>query len=127
MASPSIADDVRRGLTRTSKAVPPYLFYDDAGSRLYERITELPEYYLTSAEHSILEMYADAIVRLASDGCARPTTLVELGAGSAHKTMLLLRALVRRQGRCVYVPIDVSRGALEEAQRRIAAELPWRS
>jgi L-histidine N-alpha-methyltransferase len=88
MASPSIADDVRRGLTRTPKAVPPYLFYDDAGSRLYERITELPEYYLTSAEHSILEMYADAIVRLASDGCARPTTLVELGAGSAHKTML---------------------------------------
>jgi L-histidine Nalpha-methyltransferase len=122
-----IAADVRRGLTASPKALPPYLFYDDAGSLLYERITELPEYYLTRSEQAIFERYADEIVARASPAAPaspRPLGVVELGAGSATKTQVLLQALVARQARCVYVPIDVSRAAIEDAERRLREALP---
>jgi dimethylhistidine N-methyltransferase len=115
-------DDVRRGLTARPKTLPPYLFYDAAGSELYERITELPEYYLTRAERRIFATHADAIVAHARG--AGPLTVVELGAGSASKTELLLRAAVARRARCLYVPIDVSRTALAAARERLHAELP---
>jgi dimethylhistidine N-methyltransferase len=124
----AIANDVWRGLTATPKSLPPHLFYDDAGSRLYERITELREYYPTRAEREIFEARAgDIVARATSVGGAslpHPLGVVELGAGSASKTEVLLRALLRRQSSCVYVPIDVSRGAIDEAKRRLAASLP---
>jgi dimethylhistidine N-methyltransferase len=119
-----IADDVRRGLGQTPKSLPPHLFYDDEGSRLYELITELPEYYLTRAERAIFEADADAIVACASGADPRPLTVVELGAGSATKSEVILRAVLRRQARCLYVPIDVSRTAVEQAERRLRTELP---
>jgi L-histidine Nalpha-methyltransferase len=122
IAGASIAADVRRGLTSRPKTLPPYLFYDEAGSRLYERITELPEYYLTRSERRVLTGYArDMLVRV---GTGAPVTLIELGAGSASKTAVLLRALLERQDRCLFVPIDVSRSALDEARERLAQELP---
>jgi hypothetical protein len=98
-----IADDVRRGLSGSPKKLPAYLFYDDLGSRLYEEITSLPEYYLTRVERSILDANADDVVRQARGASQAPLTIVELGAGSASKTELLLRAAVRRQGKCIYV------------------------
>jgi len=119
----SMADDVRRGLTARPKTLPPYLFYDDEGSRLYERITELPEYYLTRAERAILTKHAGDIVEQVRQR-SRPLSVIELGAGSASKTEILLRAIVEREGRCTYIPIDVSRGALEAAAQRIAGALP---
>jgi len=121
-----LADVVRRGLTARPKSLPPLLFYDEEGSRLYERITELPEYYLTRAERSIFVQRADELVdrALAVGGPGRPLTVVELGAGSASKTELLLAALLRRQAACVYVPIDVSPAALDQATRRLSASLP---
>jgi L-histidine N-alpha-methyltransferase len=125
-----MAEDVRRGLSGVPKKLPAYLFYDEAGSRLYERITELPEYYLTRAEREILETNARAIVGHASrasqaaEQTPRPLGVIELGAGSASKTEVLLRAVLERQDRCRYVPIDVSRAAIEVAERRLRVELP---
>jgi len=121
-----LADVVRRGLTDFPKSLPPLLFYDEEGSRLYERITELPEYYLTRAERSIFVQRADELVdrALAVDGPGRQLTVVELGAGSATKTELLLAALLRRQAACVYVPIDVSPAALDLATQRLSESLP---
>jgi L-histidine N-alpha-methyltransferase len=119
----TLGADVREGLSRRPKQLPPYLFYDEAGSRLYEEITTLPEYYLTRAERAILEQRADEIVRRASQGPG-PLRVIELGAGSATKTEAVLRAVQRRQGPSVYVPVDVSRSAIEQATRRLARELP---
>jgi L-histidine N-alpha-methyltransferase len=122
--SAGIAADVRRGLLALPKTLPPYLFYDDEGSALYERITELPEYYLTRAERKIFESHAKEMVALAAAGTERPLQIVELGAGSASKTQVLLRAVVERQGSCSYIPIDVSAAAIHEARRRLRAVLP---
>ena len=119
-----VANDVLCGLCASPKTLPPYLFYDARGSELYERITELPEYYLTRTERAIFEQHADAMVQLAGEHAGQPLRVIELGAGSAKKTELVLRAVLRRQGECLYVPIDVSRSALAEAERNLAAALP---
>ncbi len=123
LASQSIANDVRRGLTARQKTLPPYLFYDERGSQLYERITELPEYYLTRTERRILASNAHDIVGRIRGG-RDSLTVIELGAGSASKTQILLRAILERGSRCVYVPIDVSPTALATARDRLVAELP---
>lgn len=112
---------VRQGLSSRSKWLPAWLFYDDAGSRLFERITELPEYYLTRTERSILEANAAAMIARASDGARLRIT--ELGAGSASKTRLLLAAAIAHQGALTYEPIDVSSSALDAAARRIESEI----
>src|ERR671923_1322385 len=84
----SLADDVLDGLTRPFKEIQPKHFYDARGGELFDRITELPEYYPTRAEAAILETRrAEALVEL---GAAE---IVELGSGTATKTRLLLRAL----------------------------------
>lgn len=120
----AVADAVHEGFARPQRMLPPWLFYDDRGSELFEQITELPEYYLTRAEREILEKYADEIVALAAAGTERPLHVVELGAGAATKTPLILRAVVRRQGRCLYLPSDVSAAALEDAVQRLRREEP---
>lgn len=123
---PKIAQDITLGLTASPKRLPPYLFYDAAGSELYERITELDEYYPTRTERAIFATYADELVRLmrGEGTSSQPLNLVELGAGSASKTTLLLKALVVQQGECTYLPIDVSASALEQACLRLHEELP---
>jgi L-histidine N-alpha-methyltransferase len=103
--------------------LPPRLFYDDEGSRLFEEITELPEYYLTRTERGLLQRHADDIVSLAR-GDAQRLHVIELGAGTATKTQILLEAAVRLQGSCLFVPIDVSGGALDVARARLAKEVP---
>jgi dimethylhistidine N-methyltransferase len=118
--NPAIAIEARRGLTSTPKSLAPWLFYDDAGSQLFEQITVLPEYYLTRAERALFAAHADEIFR-ALDA---PLTLVELGAGTASKTALLLLALARRQTSVLYQPIDISPSALEEARTRLERDLP---
>ncbi len=117
---PAIAAEVAQGLRRSPKSLPPWLFYDQRGSELFEAITQLPEYYLTRTERSILEANAEQICRLAGSNL----TVVELGAGTADKTRILLSRLLRRQLRLRYVPVDVSRGALESAVQRLRTELP---
>ena len=115
------AEAVRTGLKCAQKWLPPWLFYDAAGSRLFERITELPEYYLTRTERGILAAHADEMTAAAANGGRLRVT--ELGAGSAEKTRLLLRAAAERQGQLVYEPIDVSASALDEARERIEREI----
>jgi len=120
----SIEYAVRSGLLRADKRLPPWLFYDDEGSRLYERITELPEYYLTRAEWSIFQTHSDRIVAEAARGWTGPLDLAELGAGTATKSLLLVRATVRRQGGTTFMPTDVSAEALAIAAARIEREEP---
>jgi dimethylhistidine N-methyltransferase len=114
------AREVLRGLSSRPKTLPPRLFYDEAGSALFEQITELPEYYLTVTEQAIFERHAPAMVRAA--GAA--STIIELGAGTARKTMLVLRAALQLHRSVTFIPVDVSSYALEVAQRRVTAELP---
>src|SRR5436305_15120147 len=81
-----MAADVRAGLTKPFKELSPRYFYDERGSRLFEEITRLPEYYPTRAERAILDRDADEICAVARD----PATLIELRSGSAENTRLLL-------------------------------------
>ena len=121
-ASTPIGAEVLRGLTANPKTLSPWLFYDQRGSQLFEAITELPEYYLTRTEREIFAAHADEI--LAATGAPR-INILELGAGTAAKTGLLLDAAVRRQGSVHYRPIDISGSALEEAGRRIGEQFPY--
>src|ERR1700690_3201283 len=107
----AVADAGRRGLLRARKSLPPWLLYDDAGSALFEEITRLPEYYLTRTERAILLRDADAMLEAAG----AQLEIVELGAGSATKTRILLEAALSRQPRVRYVPVDVSRAAIAQA------------
>jgi L-histidine Nalpha-methyltransferase len=102
--------------------LPSWLFYDPAGSRLFDEITRIPEYYVTRTERAIFAEHATEIVKLAAGEHA--LRLVELGAGSADKTRLLLSAAVERQDTVFYEPVDVSASALVEAQIRIEDEIP---
>jgi L-histidine N-alpha-methyltransferase len=107
----AVAAAVRTGLTRVHKSLPAWLLYDERGSALFEDITRLPEYYLTRTERAILAEHADAMIEAAGP----PLEIVELGAGSATKTCLLLEALLARQPRARYRPVDVSPAALQQA------------
>ena len=106
-----LAEEVLEGLSASPKRLPPKLFYDSRGSRLFEQITELPEYYLTRTERAIFQEYAGEIVQQAGSNL----TLIELGAGSASKTRILVEALARRQLQVGFYPVDVSRSALKAA------------
>ena len=117
----AVAAAVCAGLTSGRKRLPFWLFYDEEGSRLFERITELPEYYLTRTERAIF--VANAAEILAQAARDSRLQITELGAGSAAKTCLLLAAAVERQSAVVYEPIDVSAGALKAAARRIEREV----
>src|SRR5687768_15879250 len=114
----ALAEDVRRGLGDVPKSLPPKYFYDAAGSALFERITRLPEYYLTRAEHALLDAHAPGILRE-----ARPDEIVELGAGSPAKFRRLLAAMNGARARR-YVPIDVDGGMLAESARTLLRDHP---
>jgi dimethylhistidine N-methyltransferase len=124
----AVATEARSGLTSCPRTLSPWLFYDEAGSHLFEQITQLPEYYLTRTERSIFTSHADEIIAQASysngNGLPPTLTLIELGAGTATKTGILLAAAVRRQGPVVYQPVDVSVTALEAATKNIRNNIP---
>jgi L-histidine N-alpha-methyltransferase len=115
----SLREDARAGLSASPKSLPPKWFYDANGSALFEKITELPDYYPTRAERAILRAAADQIA-----AASRAHTLVELGSGSSDKTRLLLDALRSAGTLQSYIPVDVSEAALADAGRRLAAEYP---
>jgi L-histidine N-alpha-methyltransferase len=115
----SLRADALAGLTATPKSLPPKWFYDAQGSALFEKITELPEYYPTRAERSILRAAATEIAEL-----SRARVLVELGSGSSEKTRLLLSALRAAGTLEAYVPVDVSESALALAEEALAVEYP---
>jgi L-histidine Nalpha-methyltransferase len=110
----ALAEDARAGLTGSPKCLPPVWFYDERGSHLFDEITRLPEYYLTSAERSILSAHA---MEIASS--ARADTLVELGSGTSEKTRLLLDAMAGQGDLRRFVPFDVSEETLRAAAEDI--------
>ncbi|MGF1458196.1 MAG: L-histidine N(alpha)-methyltransferase [Leptolyngbyaceae cyanobacterium] len=115
----SSGQDVIAGLTQAPKTLPPKYFYDAYGSQLFEKITDLPEYYLTRTERQILATYAEAIAA-AIGAC----DLIELGSGSASKTRLLFDAYQRQGTPLRYVPVDVSGSILESSARDLLVEYP---
>ncbi|MFN8161242.1 MAG: L-histidine N(alpha)-methyltransferase [Solirubrobacterales bacterium] len=118
--SDDLAADARAGLARELKELPPKYFYDERGSRLFERITELPEYYPTRTERAILRSQASEIVAAAGD----PVSLIELGSGSAAKTRVLLDAM--REAGCLrtYAPVDISEEITRATAERLVSEYP---
>lgn len=111
--------EVKAGLEKTPREVPPRFFYDERGSRLFEDITRLPEYYLTRTERALLRSRgAEWTKQLA------PRSLIEPGAGSADKTRVLLDAASVTGESVLYVPIDVSAKFLEQTARQLSLEYP---
>lgn len=111
--------EVALGLSKPQKELPSKYFYDHRGSQLFEAITELPEYYPTRVERAMLTAEMPALLRE-----LRPASLVELGAGSAAKTRIILDAMRDAGGARCYVPIDVSASFLNETAVRVRAEYP---
>jgi L-histidine N-alpha-methyltransferase len=120
----ALTREVRRGLTARPRSLSPWMFYDAEGSHLFELITTVPEYYPTRTERAILARHADAIVARAHGNRSLPLRLVELGAGTASKTCILLEAALRISDDVVYMPVDVCSDALELACQNVACELP---
>jgi L-histidine Nalpha-methyltransferase len=109
------AEDVRAGLTATPKTLKPKYLYDALGSLLFEAICLLPEYYLTRSETEIFERRAVEIVAQ----LPAPITVVDLGSGSSIKTRLLIEAILARQPRLCYQPIDISETILEQSAKQL--------
>jgi dimethylhistidine N-methyltransferase len=110
-------DDVLAGLLAEPKRVPPKYFYDQVGSELFQRITALPEYYLTRTETGILEAHAGEIAKLIPPDAA----MVEFGAGSSAKTRILLRAAPHVS---TYVPVDISGAFLAAETAQLQRDMP---
>ena len=118
-AVPTLREEVLAGFAKTPRELSPKHLYDARGAELFERICELPEYYLTRVESALLKTHAAAIV-----DAARPAEIVELGAGSARKTELLLTAAGDSAAPLTFRPMDVCVSALEDAARRLTARFP---
>lgn len=103
--------DIKQGLSSKAKYLPSKYFYDEKGDELFRRIMELPEYYLTNSEFEILQKYASEIVSVMDKN--KPFRLVELGAGDGMKTKVLLKYLLQAGYEFTYVPIDISKNALD--------------
>ncbi len=116
LADPQFRADVLDGLERRPRAIPARWFYDRRGSELFENITDLPEYYPTRTERSILETACPEVATLAGAGRA----VVEFGSGSSTKTPILLDAVAPS----VYVPIDISGDFLRESSKVLAEQFP---
>ncbi len=118
----AVAEAVREGLLAYPKTLPPWLFYDEQGSALFEQITALPEYYLTRMERELLHRHGREIAAGRDEW--RRMSVVELGAGSAQKTAWLLRALDAEGRGISYLPMDISATALREAEEQLGREFP---
>ena len=117
----AFALDVLLGLSGKPRSLPSHWFYDDEGSRLFQRIMATPEYYPTRCEAEILVASADRIAEQVGPG---PISVVELGAGDGTKTRLLLAALRRRGVAFRYLPVDISAGALESLSATMTDAFP---
>ncbi len=115
----SLADDVLDGLTRPLKELPPKHFYDARGALLFDQICELPEYYPTRTERSILDAHAEQIA-----ACTEAAEVVELGSGTAAKTRVLLDALHAGGSLQRYVPVDVTEDMVRDCARELVREYP---
>lgn len=113
----TLREEVLQGLAARPKHIAPKFFYDERGSRLFDAICELPEYYPTRTEMAILESCAEEVGELAG----AESSLIELGSGASKKIRLLLETLRPRQ----YLGIDISREFLLESVQHLAHDYPW--
>jgi L-histidine N-alpha-methyltransferase len=111
--------ELHAGLARPPRSIPPKYFYDREGSRLFDAICRLPEYYLTRAEYALLERHANAVVER-----VRPEALVEIGSGMAPKTGLLIAEMCARSASPVYVALDIEPEAIEASARTLLKAFP---
>ncbi|RYD54681.1 MAG: L-histidine N(alpha)-methyltransferase [Sphingomonadales bacterium] len=116
LADPNFRADVLTGLSLSPRAIPARWFYDRRGSELFEKITDLPEYYPTRTETALLERVSPELAALAAPDAA----VVEFGSGSSTKTPILLRAIQP----AAYVPIDISGDFLRQSARALSANFP---
>ena len=116
------ANHVVKGLTSKEKGLSSKYFYDDIGSRIFQEIMNMPEYYLTDSEFEILSQQAEEII--AAVGFNQPFNIVELGAGDGSKTFKLLEFLVNNNIDFYYVPIDISQGAMDILTKSLTDKLP---
>jgi L-histidine N-alpha-methyltransferase len=123
-AREALIDEVWRGLRKRPRSLVPWMLYDAEGSDLFECITTLPEYYPARLERDILVKYAEAIITATGSDYSRPLRLLELGAGTAAKTGIVLKAATRLREEVIYVPVDVSSDALDAACDSIGCLLP---
>ena len=119
LADPRMLAEVAEGLSQPQKELSPKYFYDQRGSELFEEITRLDEYYPTRTERALLQSWMPALIRRLGT-----RSLVELGAGSAEKTRVILDAMRRAGTAEVYVPIDVSATFLSQTAARLRREYP---
>lgn len=115
-------EDVRKGLSARQKHLSSKYFYDDAGSRIFQEIMQMPEYYLTNTEHDILSSQSREI--MAAVGYQEPFNIIELGAGDGAKTVELLRYCVEAGLPITYTPVDISEEVTHELALRLNKELP---
>jgi L-histidine N-alpha-methyltransferase len=115
-----LARDVREGLSQPQKILPPKYFYDEHGSRLYDRICQVPEYYPARTETALLQETAGAIIEQ-----VRPDTILELGSGTSHKTTHLLNACEATSCHASYLPLDVCEEMLIDAGNRLLDQYDW--
>ena len=109
--------EILRGLQQEQKTISPKYFYDEAGSQLFEEITQLPEYYLTDTELAIMNRYIDEMAALIGESAS----LIEFGAGSGMKTRMLLEHM---HSPAAYVPVDISEEHLLDSQRSVQEDFP---
>ena len=120
-AKEKFALDILVGLSRTRKEIPSIYHYDAEGSRLFNRITELSEYYPTKCEIDVLRRHQDRIAELFGPG---PINLIEFGPGDGSKTKILIEKLLSTSVDFRYVPIDISRAALDELVEDFSPQFP---
>jgi L-histidine N-alpha-methyltransferase len=116
------ANDVIEGLSSKKKHLSSKYFYDDIGSRIFQEIMNMPEYYLTDSEFEILSLQAKQII--AAVNFDTPFNIVELGAGDGFKTFKLLEYLVNNEIEFHYVPVDISQGAMDSLTKKLKEKLP---
>lgn len=118
----TFATDVAEGLSQNPKSLPSRYFYDAGGSRLFQQIMNLPEYYLTRCEHQVLTENKTAMAReFARAGFFH---LIDLGAGDGLKTKILLQQLADQQSDFSYIPVDISGDAMQQLQRSLQTDMP---
>ena len=117
---PDLAEDVREGLLEKPRQLPPKYFYDQRGSRLFEKICQTPEYYPTRTEDGLLRDNSKHIIER-----TRPVQILELGSGNAQKTRRIFDACEQLDNSCEYVPFDVCENILEVTAARLKQDYDW--
>ena len=117
------AEDVLNGLSSTPKSLSSKYFYDERGSRLFQEIMKLPEYYLTGCEYEIFSTQTEAIFSAFANG-DNAFDLIELGAGDGTKTAVLVNHFLKQNAEISYYPIDISQEALDALTEKFTAEFP---